>query len=159
MDEFLRLKKARTLRRIIEGAVTVLSLTALIIFNILKEKSKVVTKIEVTQFFSYDSVQYAHNYSIGIIISALIFSVFVSLLLADFLCTRVYHAEIDGEDIIVYNAIGPVKMLVSGEEKDAMLFKGYMETKLKSGVTMTVSPQFFMSYHISFSDDRPAIDL
>lgn len=159
MDIFLKLKRKRTIRRIIEGTVTILSLIVLIAFNVLKENSKVVNKIEVTPFFSYDSVQYTNDYSVGIIISALVFAVFISLLLADFLATRIYYREIDGEDIIVYNGLGLIKLLVNGEEKDAMFFKGYLETKLKSGVSMIVSPQFFMSYHITFSDNRPAIDL
>lgn len=55
--------------------------------------------------------------------------------------------------------MGLVKLLVNGEKKDAMFFKGYPEAKLKSGVTIIVSPQFFMSYHITFSDNSPAIDL
>lgn len=159
MDMFLKLQKKRTIRRIIEGTVTVLSLIALIAFNILKENSKVVTSIDVTPFYGYEIVEYTKDHSVGILISALIFALFVSALLADFIATRIYYKEIDGEDIIVYNGMGWIKLLVSGEEKDAMFLKGYLETKLKSGVTMIVSPQFFMSYHITFSDNRPAIDL
>lgn len=159
MNIFLKLKRKRTIRRIIEGAVTVLSLTVLIVFNVLKENSKVIEKIEVTPFLSYDSVHYTNDYSVGILIFALIFALFVSALLADFVATRIYYKEIDGENVIVYNGLGLIKLLVNGEEKDAMFFKGYLETKLKSGVTMIVSPQFFMSYHITFSDNRPAIDL
>lgn len=159
MDIFLKLKKKRTIRRIIEGAVTIVSLIVLIAFNVLKENSKIVNKIEVTPFFSYDSVHYTNDYSIGILISALIFTLFVSTLLADFIASRIYYKVIDGEDVIVYNGLGLVKLLVNGEEKDAMFFKGYLETKLKTGVTMIVSPQFFMSYHLTFSDNRLAIDL
>lgn len=159
MDMFLKLQKKRTIRRIIEGTVTVLSLIALIAFNILKENSKVVTSIDVTPFYGYEIVEYTKDHSVGILISALIFALFVSALLADFIATRIYYKEIDGENIIVYNGMGWIKLLVSGEEKDAMFLKGYLETKLKSGVTMIVSPQFFMSYHITFSDNRPAIDL
>ncbi len=158
MDVFLKLKKNRALRRIIEGAVTVLSLTALIVMSVLKEKSRIVTTIG-TPPFSYDKVQYAKDYAIPILVSAMIFAVFGSLLLADFLCARVYYSRIDGQDVIVYNGAGPVKLLIDGEEKDVMLFKGYLKAKLKSGVNLIVSPQFFMSYHITFSDNRPAIDL
>ncbi len=159
MDEFLRLKKRRSCRRIIEGTAAILSLTALIVLNVLKENSKVVTVIDVTPFLSYEHIEYTNDHSIGFVISALIMAIAASLLLADFVCTRIYHTQIDGEDVIVYNGLGLIKLSVGGEEKDAMFFKGYLETKLKSGVTITVSPQFFMSYHITFSDDRPSIDL
>lgn len=159
MEGFLRLKKRRSLRRVIEGAVTVLSLTVLIVFSVLKEKGRIVTKVDVTSFFSYDSIEYANDYRIGLLISALIFALFAALLAADFICTRICYSKIDGEDVIVYNGLGLIKLLVGGEEKDAMFFKGYLETKLKSGVTLTVSPQFFLSYHITFSDGRPAMDL
>ena len=159
MDEFRRLKIRRTLRRSIEGAVAALSLTALIIFHVLKEKGKVVTTIDVTPFLSYDRITYTKDYAVGILISGLIFAFFAILLLADFVLTRIYYTQIDGQDVIVYNGLGLIKLLVDGVEKDAMFFKGYMETKLKSGVTMVVSPQFFMSYHITFSDNRPPIDL
>lgn len=159
MDLFLKLNKQRTIRRIIEGAFTVLSLAALIVFSVLKENSKTVTTIEVTPFFSYDNVTYTKDYSLPIIVFSVLFSVSVAFLLADFLCTRIYYAQIDEENVIVYNGMGLVKLLVNGEEKDAMFFKGYLEAKLKSGVTIIVSPQFFMSYHITFSDNRPAIDL
>ncbi len=159
MNTFHKLKRTRTIRRIIELAVAILSLIVLIAFNVLKENSKVVEKIEVTPFLSYDNVQYTKDYSVGILISALLFAFFASVLLADFLVTRIYYKEIDGEIVIVYNGLGLIKLLVNGEEKDAMFFKGYLETKLKSGVTMIVSPQFFMSYHITFSDNRPTIDL
>ncbi|MCQ2426367.1 MAG: hypothetical protein MJ070_09505 [Lachnospiraceae bacterium] len=159
MEVFIKLKKKRTIRRIFEGAITVLSLIALITFNVLKENSKIIEKIEVTPFLSYDRVQYTEDYSVAIMIFGLIFALFVSALVADFIATRIYYREIDGEDIIVYNGMGWIKLLVNGEKKDAMFFKGYLETKLKTGVTMLVSPQFFMSYHITFSDNRPAIDL
>lgn len=92
-------------------------------------------------------------------IFGLIFALSVAALVADFIATRIYYREIDGEDIIVYNGMGWIKLLVNGEEKDAMFLKGYLETKLKTGVTMIVSPQFFLSYHLTFSDNRPAIDL
>ena len=159
MDIFLELKKKRTIRRIVEGVITVLSLIALITFNVLKENSKVIEKIEVTPFLSYDNVYYTKDYSVAFLIFGLIFALSVAALVADFIATRIYYREIDGEDIIVYNGMGWIKLLVNGEEKDAMFLKGYLETKLKTGVTMIVSPQFFMSYHITFSDNRPAIDL
>lgn len=159
MDTFPALKKKRTIRRIAEGTVTLLSLVLLIVFSVLKEKSKVVASIDVTPFLSYDSVQYTNDYAVGIMISGLIFALFVSAFLADLLCARIYNMEIDGEDVIVYNGIGPIRLVVDGEEKDAMVFKGYLETTLKSGVTVVVSPQFWMSYHITFSDNRPAVDL
>ena len=159
MDIFLELKKKRTIRRIVEAVITVLSLIALITFNVLKENSKVIEKIEVTPFLSYDKVYYTKDYSIAFLIFGLIFALSVAALVADFIATRIYYREIDGEDIIVYNGMGWIKLLVNGEKKDAMFLKGYLETKLKTGVTMIVSPQFFMSYHITFSDNRPAIDL
>ena len=156
---FSETEKKRTTRRLIEGTVTALSLTALIVFSILKEKSKVVTPIGITPFFSYDSVRYTCDFSLGILIAAVIFAFSASLLPADFLCARIYHTKIDEEDVIVVQGMGPARLLVNGEEKDVMVFKGYLETKLKSGVTVNVSPQFFMSYHLTFSDGRPAIDL
>ena len=159
MDLFLQLKKKRTVRRIIEGAAALLSLAVLIVFYVLKENSRVVEKIEVTPFLSYDRVQYLRDYSLGILIAGLIFALFVSAFLADLIAARIYYREIDGEDLIICNGLGPVRLLVNGEEKDAMFFKGYLETKLKTGVTVTVSPQFFLSYHLTFSDSRPAIDL
>lgn len=137
----------------------VLSLTALIVFFVLKANSRIVTTVEVTPFLSYDRAEYAKDYTLPIILSTLIFAPSVSLLLADLICARIYYSQIDGQDILVYNGLGFVRLLVDGEEKDAMVFKGFLETKLKSGVTMVVSPQFFLSYHITFSDNRPAIDL
>ena len=159
MNEFLRLKKRRLSRRIIEGAVTVLSLTALIVFCALKAESKIVATIDVTPFFSYDRIEYADDHAVGIIVSGLIFAFFAALLLADCLCARIRYTQIDEEDVIIYNELWPIRLSVGGEEKDAMFFKGYMEARLKSGVALTVAPQFFMSYHITFSDGRPAMDL
>ena len=105
MDVFLKLKKKRTIRRIVEGVITVLSLIALITFNVLKENSKVIEKIEVTPFLSYDNVYYTKDYSVAFLIFGLIFALSVSALVADFIATRIYYKEIDGEDIIVYNGM------------------------------------------------------
>ena len=159
MDILLKLKRKRLIRRIVEGAIAFISLIILFSFIDLKENSKVVFTVEVTPFLSYDAIKYTNDYSVEIMDSAMAFAISISLLLGDFIATRIYYREIDGEDIIIYNGLGLIKLLVNGEEKDAMFFKGYLEAKLKSGVSMIVSPQFFMSYHITFSDNRPPIDL
>lgn len=159
MELYYKLKKQRNIRRVIEGLASFLSLSLLIVFEILKEDSKVITEHNVTDFFKYPTVEYTRDYSTGILIAGLIFAVSVSFLIADLLATRIYRTEIDGEDVIVYNGLGLIKLLVDGEEKDSMFMKEYLEAKLKSGVKLTVSRKFYMSYHIVFSDGRPALDL
>lgn len=159
MDTLLKLKKQRMTRRIAEGAVAGISLAFLIIFCVLRENSKVITSVAVTPFLSYDHIEYTKGYIAAILISGLIFGVSLSFLIGDLLACKIHHTEIDGDDIIVYNGPGLTKLLVNGEEKDSMLLKSYMETKLTGGVTLTVTSRFFMSYHIIFSDGRPAIDL
>lgn len=159
MDIFIKLKKRRTTRRIIETAIVVVALAFLIIFCILKENSKVVTSVDAEPLLSYDYVDYKEDYAAAILVSGLFFAVSLSFLIADLLAAKIYYTEIDGEDIIVYNGLGLARLFVNGEEKDSMFLKAYLETRLKSGVVLTIVPQFFMSYRITFSDDRQAIDL
>ncbi len=159
MDIFIKLKKRRTTRRIIEIAIVVVAFAFLIIFCILKENSKVVTSVDAEPFLSYDYVEYKEDYAAAILVSGLFFAVSLSFLIADLLAAKIYYTEIDGEDIIVYNGLGLARLFVNDEEKDSMFLKSYLETRLKSGVVLTIVPQFFMSYRITFSDDRPAIDL
>lgn len=159
MDKYLSLKKKRTKRRIIETILTVLSLVAVIVFTTLKQSTKHVTKIVVSQYLSYDRFSYSADYDIAIMITGLIFAFCIAILISDLLVSRVYYKQIDGQDVIVYNGLGFVRLLVDGKEVDVMFMKGYAQTKLKSGVTIVVSPQFFMSYHLTFSDNRDPIDL
>ena len=159
MDTYLMLKKKRNIRRIVETALAVLSLTALIVFSVLKEKGKVVSAVGVTPFFSYDTVEYTDDYDVGLMVSSLIFAFSFSALIADFACARIRYIKIDGEDVIIYNAIGSHRLLVNGEERDCTLGKAYLETKVKSGVSVVAAPQFFQSFHVTFSDGREPIDL
>ncbi len=111
--------------------------------------------------------RYEKSYSAQIGVS--MFFAFFSFvfLLSDLFGARIYYKVIDKEDVIIYRgAIGSVKLLVNGEEADYMVpsrrsifYKGYMETTFNSGVRITVSAQSFNSYHISFSDHRPSIDI
>lgn len=159
MDFFIKLKKRRMTRRIIEIAIVILSLAFLIIFCVLKENSKAVTSVDATPFLSYDRIEYTKDYVAAILVSGLFFAVSFSFLIADFMAAKIYYTEIDGEDIIVYNGLGLTRLLVNGKEKDSMFLKSYLETRLESGVALTIAPRRLMSYHITFSDNRQAIDL
>lgn len=111
--------------------------------------------------------RYEKNYAAQI--GASMFFAFFSFvfLLSDLFGARIYYRVIDKEDVIIYRGtIGSIKLLVNGEEVDYMVpsrrsifYKGYMETTLKSGLRITVSARFHNSYHISFSDHRPSIDI
>lgn len=158
METFLKLKKKRTLRRITEGVVALISLGFLILFFVLRENSKVITKVDVTPIISYDYVTYTKNYSAAILIFGLVLALSLAVLVSDLLAAKIYYTRIDDEDVILYNGLYP-KLLVNGEEKDSMFKKSCLETKLKSGVTLTITPRPFSSYRIAFSDNRPPIDL
>ena len=158
METFLKLKKKRTSRRIAEGMVVLIALAVLILFFVLRENSKVITKVDETPIISYDIVTYTKNYSAAILIFGLIFAISLSVLVSDLLTAKIYYVNIDGEDVIVCGGLLP-KLLVNGEEKDSMFRKSCLETKLKSGVALTITPRPFMSYRIAFSDNRPPIDL
>lgn len=83
----------------------------------------------------------------------------IDVLMTELIMSRVYHVKIDGEDIIIYNGFFFYKLLVNGEERDFTVGKCYLETTLSSGVKMTASLQAFYSFHLTFSDNRPAIGL
>lgn len=159
MDTYLKLKKQRTARRIAEAAVVLLSLALVITFFALRENSKVVTNVDAAPFLSYDIVEYTKDYMAAILISGLVLAVSLAVFIGDLLAAKIYYAEIDGEDVIVYNGLGLRKLLVNGEEKDSMFLKSYMEAKLCSGVTLTITPKFLQSCRLTFSDNRPAVDL
>lgn len=61
MDTHLKLKKQRTVRRIAEAAVVLLSLALVITFFVLMENGKLVTNVDVAPFLSYDSVEYTRD--------------------------------------------------------------------------------------------------
>lgn len=158
METFLKLKKKRTSRRIAEGMVVLISLAVLILFFVLRENSKVIVRVDETPIISYDYVTYTKNYSAAILIFGIVLAVSLSVLVSDLLTAKIYYVKIDGEDVIVCGGLFP-KLSVNGEEKDSMFRKSCLETKLKSGVTLTITPRPFSSYRIDFSDNRPPIDL
>lgn len=158
MSLYLRLKRKQTARKIIEGIVTLLSIAGIFLFASLREKSKAVKVVE-TPLFSYETVSYEQDYVWPIIIFVLLLIISVSVLLTELIMSRVYHVEIDGEDVIIYNGFFFYKLLVNGEERDFTVGKCYLETTLSSGVKITASLQAFYSFHLTFSDNRPAIDL
>ena len=159
MDCFQRIKKERAVRRIIEAVLTVSSLLLIIVFYSLQMSSKVVETIGVPPLFTYESVRYTNNYTWPIIISSVFFAVAVSFLLVDLIFSKVYYVEIDSEDVVIYNNLLFYKLLIGGEKKDSTFGKSYLEAVMKSGIKITASYQFFCSFHITFSDNRPAIDL
>ena len=133
-----KLKKKRNIRRIIEAAIAIVFLTCGIVFKIIKEEPS--------------------NYIVVAIISIFAFVMTLIIFGLDLLFTRIYSIDIDGEMIIIYNNLLIWKLIVDGEESDSTFMKSYMETKLKSGLNLTASYQFFASFHISLSDGR-TIDL
>ena len=133
-----KLKKKRNIRRIIEAAIAIVFLTCGIVFKIIKEEPS--------------------NYIVVAIISIFAFVMTLIIFGLDLLFTRIYSIDIDGEMIIIYNNLLIWKLIVNGEESDSTFMKSYMETKLKSGLKLTASSQFFASFHISLSDGR-TVDL
>jgi len=184
VETYLKLKRWRTVRRILLGSTLLISVAILIFFCVLMEKSKVpveMPKIEyssdVLPSYMVESLigdtsrktvyRYEEDYSAEITVSGFFALFSFVFLLSDLFGARIYYKVIDKEDVIIYSgAIGRVKLLVNGEEVDYMVpsrrslfYKGFMETTLKSGLRITVSAQFHNSYHISFSDRRPSIDI
>lgn len=133
-----KLKKKRNIRRIIEIGIAAIFLTCGIVFKIIKEEPS--------------------NYIVVAIISIFAFVMTLIIFGLDLLFTRIYSIDIDGEMIIIYNNLLIWKLIVNGEERDSTFMKSYMETKLKSGLKLTASSQFFASFHISLSDGR-TVDL
>lgn len=133
-----KLKKKRNIRRIIEAAIAIVFLTCGIVFKIIKEEPS--------------------NYIVVAIISIFAFVMTLIIFGLDLLFTRIYSIDIDGEMIIIYNNLLIWKLIVNGEERDSTFMKSYMEAKLKSGINLTASSQFFASFHISLSDGR-TVDL
>lgn len=158
MDCLQIIKKERAVRRIIVAIICVTSLLFIVVFYSLKMNSRVVETIG-TPPLSYESVRYTNNYTWPIIISSVIFAVAISFLIADLIFSRVYHVIIDNEDVVIYNNLLFYKLLVDGEEKDSTFGKSYLETVMKNGIRITASYQFFCSFHITFSDNRHAIDI
>ena len=133
-----KLKKKRNIRRIIEIGIAAIFLTCGIVSKIIKEEPS--------------------NYIVVAIISIFAFVMTLIIFGLDLLFTRIYSIDIDGEMIIIYNNLLIWKLIVNGEERDSTFMKSYMETKLKSGLKLTASSQFFASFHISLSDGR-TVDL
>ena len=133
-----KLKKKRNIRRIIEIGIAAIFLTCGIVSKIIKEEPS--------------------NYIVVAIISIFAFVMTLIIFGLDLLFTRIYSIDIDGEMIIIYNNLFIWKLIVNGEERDSTFMKSYMETKLKSGLKLTASSQFFASFHISLSDGR-TVDL
>ena len=133
-----KLKKKRNIRRSIEAAIAIVFLTCGIVFKIIKEEPS--------------------NYIVVAIISIFAFVMTLIIFGLDLLFTRIYSIDIDGEMIIIYNNLLIWKLIVNGEERDSTFMKSYMEAKLKSGINLTASSQFFASFHISLSDGR-TVDL
>ncbi len=158
MELYRSLKKKQLIRRIIEAIIALISIVSIIVFRILRENSKIVETIGAPPF-AYESVSYTHNYTWATLISVLFFAIAVSFLLADILFSRVYYRKVDEDDMIIYRGLGLFKLFINGIEKDSTFGKSYLEATLKNGVKITASYQFFCSFHITFSDNRPSIDL
>lgn len=153
MGLYLNLKKKMVIRRIIEGVVAVLSLALLLVFWGLREKTGTV------QGSIIKHVVYSHDYDVALLVFGVLLAVSVTLLLCDFLGARVYYTKIDEDEIVIGGGVLPFRLYVNGLEEDILLFNGYMEATLSHGVKMVASPQFFRSFHLTFSNSRPPIDL
>ncbi len=157
------LKKKIFLRRSVEAAALFIFSVVAIVFTSLREASKEITVIG-TGFLSYESVSYSEDYSVGIIVGALVASVAFSLLISDLIFLRCVSHDTGLYHITLYRGFIHNTVYVDGIEKGEHGFFGYSpvaETRLDNGTKITVSflrGVFFVA-HISFSDNTPSVEI
>jgi len=158
-----RLKKKIRLRRSVETAVLLIFSVIAIVFSSLREASKEITVID-SGFFSYESISYNENYSVGIIFGALAAAIALSILISDLLLLRCVSHDTGIYHITLYRGFSRNTVYVDGEEKGEHGFFSYspvVEAKLDNGTKITVSflhGVFFVA-HISFSDNTPSVEI
>lgn len=161
MEEQLlkELNKKTKCRRLIEGVLLAVFALLCIIFTILYVNSMTVEKIG-EDIFSYETVSYNYNFTYGIGIGAVGSIVLFIYLFTDFLLCGVSTGNAGKDTVVVYKGIWRIFLYVNGELLDDTIFgRTYLEGKTKDGVRITASHGFFNSYHVTFSDNRPPIDL
>ncbi len=151
LEKQLRRKIHRT--RWILAAISLFFFVLLVVFAVMREKTKTVHTV-----FNYTSVSYDSDYSL---LAGLCFVVFfmVSLVfLLTFIFAKVTSVEVGGSSVLLYRGPASVVLYIDGREASRSGY--YLEGCLANGAIATVALSRNTLYaHMTFSDGHPPIDL